>query len=125
MSKLIKIFNGIFIFSASLALASCDSSAKVNNCKFIDIEDSVGESKAGNIEGGKVEMLCGDKILDVAWRNFRTRVNIDPKKYKNNLQALEAQVTCFKDEYTKNQEVLCNKPGDHSNIAILNFTYDK
>ena len=126
MNKLVKIFNGIFVFSASLVLASCDSSTKLKNCKFIEIEGPVGEFKSDSIgiEGGEVEMLCGDKILDVAWRHFRTRFQIDPKQYKNNLQALEAQVNCFRDEYTKNQEILCNKPGNHKNLAILNFTYD-
>lgn len=126
MSTSIKIFNGIFAFVALTILASCDSSPKVQNCKFVEIEDPLGEQKLNDIdnEGGEVEMRCGDKILDVAQLQFSRRFNIDPRKYKNNLQALEAQVTCIRDEHTKNREILCNKPGDTNNMVILNFTYD-
>ncbi len=124
MSKLIKIFNGIFALTALIILVSCDSSPKAQNCKFVDIQNPTKEFKPDDVEGGEVEMVCGDKILDVAWRQFRTRFKIDPEKYKNNLQALEAQVTCFKDEHTKNGEILCNKPGDTNNVIILNFTDD-
>lgn len=126
MSKLIKIFNGTFAFVVLTILASCDSSPKVQNCKFLEIEDPVQGLKlndTGN-KGGDIEMRCGDKILDVARLQFSRRFNIDPRKYKNNLQALEAQVTCVRDEHTKNREILCNKPGDTSNMVILNFTYD-
>lgn len=127
MSKLIKIFGGTFVFATIIILTSCDSSPKVQNCKFVEIEDPVGELKLNGTdsEDGKVEMRCGDKILDVARRQFRSRFKIDPKKYKNNLQALEAQVTCIRDEHTRGQEILCNKPGDTDNMVILNFTYDE
>ncbi|KST68598.1 hypothetical protein [Mastigocoleus testarum] len=126
MDKLIKIFNGMFALAVLTILASCDRSPKVQNCKFVDIENPVKELKLNEVDakGGEVEMRCGDKNLDVAWRQFRRGFNIDPEKYKNNLQALEDQVTCIKDEHTKGQEILCNKPGDQNNIVILNFTYD-
>ncbi|NEP12702.1 MAG: hypothetical protein F6K14_21340 [Symploca sp. SIO2C1] len=107
-------------------LGACDNSPKLETCQFIEIEDAEFEVDAGDvdIERGEVEMVCGDKIIDVTWGQFRQKIQIDPGQYKGNLDAFKRQVTCMKDERSKKKEVLCSGPGSGNDFVPLSFSYD-
>ena len=56
----------IFVFSSAL-IVGCGGQAKMEQCKFVEIEPGEFEVEFGDVdaEGGEVEMVCGDKIVDV------------------------------------------------------------
>ena len=115
---------GVLLTSVAL-LAACGSAPKLEACKFVEIEDAEFEVDVGDvdIEGGEVEMVCGDKIVDVAWNEFRDKLRVDPGQYKTNLGAFKRQVRCMKDENSNRKQVLCNGPRSDDFVS-LNFSYD-
>ncbi|NEO97705.1 MAG: hypothetical protein F6K58_03155 [Symploca sp. SIO2E9] len=117
--------SGVFI-TALVAISACGSRAKMETCKVVEIEDAEFEVEFGDVdvEGGEVEMVCGDKIVDVAWNEFRDQLKIDPGKFKNNLEAFKRQFTCMRDERSNKKEVFCNAPGSSDEFVVLNFSYD-
>ena len=118
------VMGGVLVTTMGL-LAACGSRPKLEACKFVEIEDAEFEVDLGDvdIEGGEVEMVCGDKIVDVAWNEFRNKLKIDPGQYKTNLEAFKQQVRCMKDERSQRQQVLCNGPRS-DDFVTLNFSYD-
>lgn len=125
MKTLATICTTAFAFSTIAILSACGGRTTLEACKFVEIEDGEVEVEFGDvdIEGGEVEMVCGSKILDVSWNQFRRRLRIDPAKYKNNLDGFKRQVTCFRNEKERKKEVLCQAPGSNDLVA-LNFSYD-
>ena len=107
-------------------LTACGGKSKLESCKFIEIEDPEFEVEFGDVdvEGGEVEMVCGDRIIDVAWNQFKKKLRIDPKKYSNNLSSFKKQVNCFKDDKSKDKFIYCNRPGTNNDLVKLDFTYD-
>ncbi|MDJ0556684.1 MAG: hypothetical protein QNJ68_20025 [Microcoleaceae cyanobacterium MO_207.B10] len=107
-------------------LSACGNRAKMETCKFIEIEDAEAEVDFGDvdIEGGEVEMVCGEKIVDVPWKEFRQKLKIDPGRYKNNIRSFEQQVSCLKNDSSGEKKVFCSKAGNTGDFVGLNFSYD-
>ena len=120
-----KLFFGISLFCLSL-LGACGSKPKLEACTFIDIEKPEAEVEIGDvdIEGGEVEMVCGEKIIDVPWSEFKKQFQLDPKEYLGNLEDFRQQVNCLRDESASSKVVSCNTPSDPTNYLSLKFTYD-
>ena len=115
----------VFAIAVGL-LGACGNNAKLETCKFVEIEDAEFEVEFGDVdvEGGEVEMVCGDKIIDVAWGEFRNKLKIDPGQYKDNLEAFKRQVSCMKDDSSNKKELFCNGPGSSDEFLALKFSYD-
>lgn len=132
--KLLKSFTEIpstirFAAAAILAsnlLASCGGQAKMERCKFVEIEAGEFEVEFGDVdvEGGEVEMVCGDKIVDVPWNQFKRKLDIDPQRYATNLEAFKREVNCLIDEKSKDKVVFCSRPTLNDEFATLKFSYD-
>ena len=107
-------------------LVSCTGQAKMEQCKFVEIEAGELEVEFGDIdvEGGEVEMVCGDKIVDVPWNQFKRRLNIDPQKYINNLETFKREVSCLINDRSKEKVVFCSRPGFNDEFISLKFNYD-
>ena len=125
MKLLSIICTATLTFSTIAMLSACGNRTTMETCNIIEIEDAEVEVDVGDvdIERGEVEMVCGDKILDVTWGQFRRRLRIDPGRYKNNLNAFKQQVSCIRDERSRRKEVLCQASGSNKFVA-LNFSYD-
>lgn len=106
------------------SLVACGGQ-KLEACRIIEIEDAEAEVKIGDIdiEGGEVEMLCDETLVDVPWGQFRKKLRLDPGQFKTNLRAFEDQVLCMKDERSNKKEVFCKGPND-SQYQRLKFNYD-
>ena len=107
-------------------LGACGDRAKMETCKFVEIEEGEFEVEFGDIdaERGEVEMVCGDKIVDVTWNQFRQRLRIDPEPYLNDLEEFKSLVTCVRDERSRKKEVFCQGPASGGEFADLSFSYD-
>ena len=116
---------GVVILASNL-LASCGGQAKMEQCKFVEIEAGEFEVEFGDIdaEGGEVEMVCGDKIVDVPWNQFERKLKIDPQQYANNLEAFKREVSCLINEKSKEKVVFCSRPRLNSEFVGLKFSYD-
>lgn len=125
MKILATIFTTTLAFSTIAILSACGDRNTLEACNIIEIEDAEVEIDFGDIdiERAEVEMLCGEKLVDVTWGQFRRRLRIDPGKYKNNLEAFKRQVRCVRDERSRRKEVLCQAPGSNDFVA-LSFSYD-
>ncbi|MEM9214793.1 MAG: hypothetical protein AAGD25_10645 [Cyanobacteria bacterium P01_F01_bin.150] len=79
-----------------------------------------------DIEGGEVEMVCGDDIVDVPWKQFRNKLRLNPKNYITRLASFEQQVNCFRAEGSRQKEVLCQlaSQGNSRKYQKLTFNYD-
>ena len=79
----------------------------MEQCKFVEIEEGEFEVEFGDIdaEGGEVEMVCGDKIVDVPWNQFKRNLSIDPQRYINNLESFKREVSCLINE-SSNEKVV-------------------
>lgn len=126
MKRILAIAISGIAFIAVSILASCGNRTQIETCKIIEIEDAEVEVDRGDIdiERGEVEMVCGDKIVDVTWGQFRSRLRIDPGRYKNNLEVFKRQVSCIRDENSRRKEILCNAPGYKEDFVALKFSYD-
>ena len=115
----------IFVFSSAL-IVGCGGQAKMEQCKFVEIEPGEFEVEFGDVdaEGGEVEMVCGDKIVDVPWNQFRRNLRLDPNLYINNLEAFKREVSCLINENSKEQVVFCSRPGSGGDFVSLKFNYD-
>lgn len=111
-------------FSITAGLAACNNSPQLEACRFLEIEDAEIEVDIGDVdvERGEVEMVCDGEVIDVTWAQFRSQLNIDPSRYKNNIRGLEDTVKCLKEE-SNNKEVLCQlaEGGDFVNLS---FSFD-
>lgn len=98
---------------------------KIETCRFIKIESPEVEVKIGDVdaEGGEVEMACGDKVVDVPWGQFRKQLKLNPKAYKNNINAFEQKASCVRDEGSKRKEVLCHSANSNDTVP-LTFNFD-
>ena len=116
---------GVVILASNL-LASCGGQSKMEQCKFVEIEAGEFEVEFGDIdaEGGEVEMVCGDKIVDVPWNQFERKLQIDPQQYANNLEAFKREVSCLINEKSKEKVVFCSRPRLNSEFVTLKFSYD-
>ena len=116
---------GAVILASSL-FASCGGQAKMEQCKFVEIEAGEFEVEFGDIdvEGGEVEMVCGDKIVDVPWNQFKRELRIDPQKYANDLEAFKREVSCLINEKSKEKVVFCSRPRLNTEFVGLKFSYD-
>lgn len=114
------------IILASSLLVSCGGQAKMEQCKFVEIEAGEFEVEFGDIdaEGGEVEMLCGDKIVDVPWNQFQRELRIDPKRYANDLEAFKREVSCLINERSEEKVVFCSRPELSDEFVGLKFNYD-
>ncbi|MDJ0735966.1 MAG: hypothetical protein QNJ47_18195 [Nostocaceae cyanobacterium] len=125
MKRILTIaISGLAVTAVSI-LASCGNRSQIETCKIIEIEDAEIEVDRGDIdiERGEVEMVCGDKIVDVTWGQFRSKLRIDPGRYKKNLEGFKRQVSCIRDERSRRKEVLCKATGK-DDFVPLNFSYD-
>ena len=125
MKILATILTTGFTLTAIAMLSACGDSKTLEACNIIEIEDAEVEVDFGDIdiERGEVEMLCGEKLVDVTWGQFRRKLRVDPGKYKNNLEGFKRQVKCLRDERSRKKEVLCQSPGSNDFVA-LNFSFD-
>ena len=121
--KTIAIAPSIILFSS--LLVSCGRQAKMERCKFVEIEAGEFEVEFGDIdaEGGEVEMVCGDRIVDVPWNQFK-KLRIDPQRYLNNLEAFKREVSCLINESSKEKVVFCTRPSVSDELVSLKFNYD-
>ena len=113
-------------FCAIAVLTACGGKPKLEACKFVEIEDPEFEVEFGDVdvEGGEVEMVCGDRIIDIPWKQFKKKLRIDPKKYRNQQDSFKKQVNCFKDAKSKDKFVFCNRPRSNGDLVQLDFNYD-
>lgn len=113
------------IFGSNFIIG-CGGQAKMEQCKFVEIEPGEFEVEFGDIdaEGGEVEMVCGDKIVDVPWNQFNRQLRINPEQYINNLEAFKREVSCLINESSKEQVVFCSRPQLNDEFASLKFNYD-
>ena len=113
------------ILASSLSI-SCGQQAKMERCKFVEIEDAELEVEFGDIdaEGGEVEMVCGDKIVDVPWNQFRRKLRLDPQRYATNLEVFKQEVSCVINESSKEKVVFCSRPSLNDEFVALKFNYD-
>ena len=111
---------------ASSLITGCGRQAKMERCKFVEIEPGEFEIEFGDvdIEGGEVEMVCGDKIVDVPWNQFQRTLRIDPERYLNNLEGFKRQVNCLINESSKEQIIFCSRPSLNDEFVTLKFEYD-
>ena len=116
---------GVTILVSNL-LAGCGGQAKMERCKFVEIEAGEFEVEFGDvdIEGGEVEMVCGDKIVDVPWNQFKRELRIDPQRYANNLEAFKREVNCLINENSSEKIVFCSRPEFSDELVGLKFNYD-
>ena len=114
------------VVSASGLLFSCGGQTKMEQCKFVEIEAGEFEVEFGDIdaEGGEVEMVCGDKIVDVPWNQFKRKLKINPEQYANNLEAFKREVSCLINEKSKEKVVFCSRPRFNGEFIALKFSYD-
>jgi hypothetical protein len=77
-----------------------------------------------DVEGGEVEMVCGDEIVDVPWSEFKKQLKLDPKKYLGNVDGLRKEATCLRDENSKAKQVSCNTTANPGKYASLKFNPD-
>lgn len=114
------------IFAFSSLIVGCGGQAKMEQCKFVEVEPGEFEVEFGDIdaEGGEVEMVCGDKIVDVPWNQFRRRLRLDPSLYVNNLEAFKQEVSCLINESSNEKVVFCSRPNSGGDFASLKFNYD-
>ena len=121
------VFSVVLILGSS-SLTGCFGRPKLEACKFIEIEDAEFEVDVGDvdIEGGEVEMVCGDDIVDVPWKQFRKKLRLNPKDYITQLASFEQQVKCFRAEGSKKKEVLCQlaSQSNSNKYQKLTFNYD-
>ena len=124
--KKIPIIIVILVIATASMLVACGNGPQIESCRIIEIEDAEVEFDLGDIdiERGEVEMACGDKIVDVTWGQFRSKLRINPGRYKNNLAGFEREVDCIRDERSRRKEVLCKAPGKKNNFVALKFSYD-
>lgn len=120
-----KFFIGASLLGLSL-LTACSNKPKLEACTFIDIEKPEAEITIGDvdIEGGEVEMVCGEKILDVPWGEFKKHFDLDPKDYLDNLEDFKEQVNCLRDEHAASRVISCNTTTNPSDYMSLKFTFD-
>ncbi len=129
-NKRMKLFKPIVLAGATILasslLASCGGQAKMERCKFVEIEAAEFEVEFGDIdvEGGEVEMVCGDKIVDVRQNQFKRELRIDPQRYANNLEAFKREVSCLINERSKEKVVFCSRPEFDDEFVGLKFNYD-
>lgn len=123
MNPLRSVAIACFLVVPLAVLTACGNRATMEPCQFIEIEDAELEVDLGDVdaERGEIEMVCGDDIVDVTWSQFRQKLRIDPGRYKNNLDGFRRQVTCLKDERSR-QELFCGRLGQE--LLPFNFTYD-
>ena len=125
-----KLFKIIAIATSSIfftnLLVSCGGQAKMEQCKFVEIEEGEFEVEFGDIdaEGGEVEMVCGDKIVDVPWNEFKRNISIDPQRYITNLESFKREVSCLINENSKEKVVFCSRPSFNDEFVGLKFNYD-
>ena len=114
------------IILASNLLTSCGGQAKMERCKFVEIEAAEFEVEFGDVdvEGGEVEMVCGDKIVDVPHNQFKRELRIDPQRYINNLEAFKREVSCLINENSKEKVVFCSRSALSDEFVGLRFNYD-
>ena len=107
-------------------LIGCGKQAKMERCKFVEIETAELEVEFGDIdaEGGEVEMVCGDKIVDVPWNQFKRKLRIDPQRYINNLESFKREVSCLINEKSKEKVVFCSRSSFNDEFVALKFNYD-
>lgn len=112
--------------TTSTIIASCGGQAKMEQCKFVEIEAGEFEVEFGDIdaEGGEVEMVCGDEIVDVSWNQFQRKLRIDPQQYANNLEAFKREVNCLMNDNSSEEVVFCSRPEFNDEFVALNFNYD-
>lgn len=112
--------------TTSTIIASCGGQAKMERCKFVEIEEGEFEVEFGDIdaEGGEVEMVCGDEIVDVPWNQFERKLRINPQQYINNLEAFKREVNCLINENSGEEVVFCSRPELSDEFVALNFNYD-
>lgn len=124
--KIIKLTAISLIAITTSIVTGCGGQAKMEGCKFVEIEAGEFEVEFGDIdvEGGEVEMVCGDDIVDVPWNQFQRRLNIDPQQYANNLEAFKREVNCLKNENSNEKVVFCTRPQLNDEFVALSFNYD-
>ncbi len=120
-----KFFLGSLLLSLTL-LTACGKKQKLEACTFIDIEEPEAEVELGDvdIEGGEVEMACGDKIIDVPWSEFKKHMKLDPEGFVGNVDGFKQEVNCLRDENSDGRQVACNTPSNPSEYITLKFNFD-
>lgn len=122
-----KLLSAVAIASTIAAtLIGCGQQAKMERCKFVEIEPGEFEVEFGDVdvEGGEVEMVCGDKIVDVPWNQFRRQLRLDPERYLNNLEAFKREVSCLINENSSQKVIFCSRPRLNDELVALKFEYD-
>ena len=76
--KKIPVIIVILVIATASILVACGNRPQIESCRIIEIEDAEVEFDLGDIdiERGEVEMACGDKIVDVTWDQFRSKLRI-------------------------------------------------
>ncbi|MBE9117177.1 hypothetical protein IQ249_14850 [Lusitaniella coriacea LEGE 07157] len=125
-AKIPELFLTVVLIAVSGALAACGQRTQLEACKFVEIEDAEVEAEWGDvdIERGEVEMVCGDKIVDVTWGEFKRQLKVDPGQYKQNLEAFKQQVSCTIDEKSRKKEIFCQSASNGGDFVNLPFSYD-
>ena len=126
MKLLSQVAIAFTVLLGSNLITSCGQQAKMERCKFVEIEAGEFEIEFGDIdaEGGEVEMVCGDKIVDVPWNQFNRGLRINPERYMNNLEAFKREVSCLINESSKEKVVFCSRPSFSDELIALKFNYD-
>jgi hypothetical protein len=125
MGKLFCCSVGSLLISLTL-LTACGKKAKLEVCTFVTVEKPEAEVQVGDVdvEGGEVEMVCGDKIFDVPWSEFKKQLKLDPKAYIGKVEELRKEATCLWDENSNTKQVSCNTTANSGQYVSLKFNPD-
>ena len=153
MKQLATILTIGFTFTTIAMLSACSGRLTRQACTIVQIKNAevdfdgvdininvpgvtIGSDKVDIGDGGfgvgfgglgfkaeQVKMRCGRKLLDVSWEQFRTKLNLDPSEYMDNLEGFKQQVKCIRDIRSRKKQVLC-KPAGSNDFVALDFSVE-
>lgn len=121
-------YGAILFASISLVVLGACSSPKLEKCRIIEIEPREFELHIGDtdIEGWELEVLCGDKLWDIPWKEIKRSFNIDiknyydknPQKAEQLLQQLSQRLTFLKQDDKRGNLLYGSLDGGRELIGI-------
>ena len=120
-----KYFLGLLLLSSTLFTA-CSRGPRLEACNFIEVEEPEAEVEVGDvdIEGGEVEMLCDEVLVDVPWPEFKKNFQINPKEYLNDIEGLKSLVSCVIDASSDTKVVSCHTTDKPNEYKSLKYNLD-
>ena len=107
-------------------LGACSNREIMEPCKFFETESTEFDAEFNSMDDhtSEVEMVCGDRAVEVTSAEFRRKLGINPQLYQKNLREFEQKVNCFSKKTTAEKVVVCRKVNNDQGFQILNYHYD-